>query len=119
MARLNNTINKKSMRKKKEPDKLALDMMQCKADGFGCHYGQWKALQDPVAVERKIPEGWLICPECGKSFKHGKYSNRNRIYCDITCQKTAQRARDKEKRKEYYRSYAEKRRAEKRKANEQ
>lgn len=102
-------------RKYKEPDKLALDMMQCKADGFGCHYGQWKALQDPVAVERKIPDGWLICPECGKSFKPGKYSNRKRIYCDITCQKTAQRARYIEKHREYNRIYAAKRRAEERK----
>ena len=96
----------------KEPDKLALDMMQCKADGFGCYYGRWKALQEnPLPKKKEVPDGWRICPACGTAFKPSKYS-RKQIYCEVECQKKVQRARDKEKSRDYYRKYREKLRAE-------
>ena len=105
-------------KKYEEPDKLALDMIQCKADGFGCHYGRWKALQEnPLHKKKEIPDGWKVCPECGKAFQLGKYSKK-KIYCEVECQKKAQRARDKGKYREYYRNYMKNRYAE-RKANEQ
>ena len=104
---------------KREPDNLALDMMQCKADGFGCDYGKWKALQNNPVIKKKevIPEDWIECPVCGKFFKPNKCGFKQ-IYCEPYCQKKAQRARDKDKLREYYRSYAEKRRAERKLKNE-
>jgi hypothetical protein len=106
------------MAKKKELDKLSLDMIQCEKDGFGCHYGRWKALQDkPVVVEKKekevIPDGWKACKNCGKLFKIGSYG-KNRVYCDVTCQRQAASKRKKSKynTREYNRRYMEKKRAE-------
>lgn len=85
----------KTMAKKRELDNLDLDMIRCKADGYGCHYGAWKATQDrPVTIEKKteIPEGWKICQNCGKPFKLGWRGSRQ-IYCEIYCQKQAQQKR--------------------------
>lgn len=105
------------MAKKKELDKLSLDMIQCKKDGFGCHYGAWKALQDkPVEVIEKkveIPEGWRVCKNCGNLFKLGSYG-KNRVYCDVTCQRQAASKNKKSKynTREYNRRYMEKKQAE-------
>ena len=98
-------------KKKKELDNLDLDMIQCKADGFGCNYGKWKALQEkPVATERKLPSGWSICPHCGKSFKLPNKGKK--IYCEIYCQKEVQNIRRKEKNRERQKMYRERRKAE-------
>ena len=70
-------------RKYEGPDNLALDMIQCKKDGYGCHYGAWKAAQDPVKIEKKIPEGWRICANCGMLFK--PTTKRKQIYCGGVC----------------------------------
>ena len=103
------------MAKKKELDNLSLDMIRCKADGFGCHYGQWKALQgEPVKVEEEVeeptPQGWLICKQCGKPFK--PRTKRKQYYCEAGCQRAAQNERDNERRKKYYREYQERKRKE-------
>ena len=92
-------------KKYKEPDKLALDMMQCKADGYGCHYGHWKAAQDPVRIVKKteIPEGWRVCEYCGKPYK--PKSKRPQKYCQPYCGTRAQREKDKAKRNEYQRKW--------------
>ena len=108
------------MAKKKEPDKLALDMIRCKADGFGCHYVARIATQEsPVAFEPKpgeIPEGWRICEHCGKPYK--PYSRRAQKYCEQGCQQAASYARrDKAKYAEYYRTHMAKKRALERKEN--
>ena len=106
------------MAKKKELDNLSLDMIRCKADGFGCNYGQWKALQEnPVASKKdETPENWKICPQCGNYFEP---SNKGKqIYCDIDCQKKAQRARDREKTRAYKREYMRNKRAERKLENE-
>ena len=103
---------------KRELDNLDLDMIQCKADGFGCNYGLWKALQkNPVVRKKKeLPLDMKTCPVCGKSFRP---KNKGRqIYCEFSCQQKAQKARDKGKYSEYYKNYAAKRRAE-RKLNDE
>lgn len=81
---------------KREPDNLALDMIQCKKDGYGCHYGKWKAMQEEVIIEKSeaLPEGWKICQNCGKPFKPGYHGDRQR-YCEYYCQKEAQGRRKK------------------------
>lgn len=115
MACMQKSLYRKERARKRDLDKLSLDMIQCEKDGFGCHYGKWKALQDrPVVVEKKeneIPEGWKACPQCGKHFKPNKYGKRQ-IYCEVECQKKAQKERDKEKIRAHYREYMAKRRAE-------
>ncbi len=82
-------------RKKKEPDKLSLDMIECEKAGYGCHYGAWKATQErPVKVEPTpdaLPEGWMICYYCGKPFE--LKTKRARKYCEYYCQQEAQKER--------------------------
>lgn len=73
---------------KRELDKLSLDMIECKKAGFGCHYGAWKATQDPVKSPKKdIPEGWRVCAQCGAAFK--PTTRRLQLYCGGVCQKKA------------------------------
>lgn len=101
------------MAKKKELDKLSLDMIECEKAGYGCHYGAWKAAQEnPVKVEKKqeIPEGWLVCQHCGKAFK--PKTKKLQKFCEPYCQKESQRERDRQRRREYMRKYREERGAE-------
>jgi hypothetical protein len=101
------------MAKKKVMDNLAKDAAAALAAGMS--YGRWKAMQgEPVKVEPKkteLPDGWKVCPWCGKAYKPKRCSNSRQIYCELECQKAAQRERDRGKRNEYYRSYQEKKRA--------
>ena len=103
------------MAKKKELDNLSLDMIQCKADGFGCHYGQWKALNGSTKVkeEDSSPQGWLICQYCGKPFKPN--TRRLRKYCDAVCQRQATIERNMDKKRAYSKAYQERKREEERK----
>lgn len=93
------------MAKKKELDNLAKDMIRCKKDGFGCHYGDWKFLH-PNTKEKQddsaIPNGWLICRECGKPFK--PRTKRSQFYCEAECQKRAAQRKFKENNKDYYKN---------------
>lgn len=87
------------MAKKKELDKLSLDMIECEKAGYGCHYGRWKATQKPTKNEPKvINDGWLICKHCGKPFK--PKTKRKQIYCEAICQRQAQYERLKQRKKE-------------------
>lgn len=88
-------------------DKLSRDAMLARQSRLS--YGKWKAMQDPVRIEKKIPEGWLVCKHCGKAFapKH----NRERQYCDWTCQRQAYDEKRKEERAEYMREYRERKAA--------
>jgi hypothetical protein len=71
-----------------ELDKLSLDMIECKKAGFGCHYGSWKATQNPVKTEKKdLPEGWRVCAYCGTAYK--PTSRRPQTYCGAYCQRQA------------------------------
>lgn len=84
-------------REHKEMDNISKQMIQCKKDGFGCHYGAWKAVQDPVPIDKPqdLPEGWRICAWCGKPFKIR--SSKKQIYCEIYCQKAAQKERERQR----------------------
>lgn len=86
-------------RKKKVPmDKLALDMIQCKKDGFGVHYGAWRAAQyekNKGMTPPAKPKGYKhTCLNCGKEF----YSkcNNNRKYCSEQCKNSFYRSQSKE-----------------------
>lgn len=100
-------------KKKKELDKLSLDMIQCEKDGFGVHYGAWKATQErQTEFKRKEYEprfGWGICGYCGNRFpkEHGK-----QLYCDSLCQRSAQVQKYKARNKDYYKNYMREKRAE-------
>lgn len=114
MACMHKSLYRKSMgKKKKEMDNLAKDAAAALAAGMS--YGYWKAMQDkPVVIEKKeeIPEGWKVCPHCGKEFKPSQKGSKQ-IYCELGCQKAAQAKRYKttDKYKEYYRNYMERKRA--------
>lgn len=100
------------MARKREMDNLAKDAAAALAAGMS--YGRWKAMQNSTGVIEKreeLPEGWKICLRCGKPFQTNKYNRRKR-YCELECQKTAQRERDKEKAREYYLAYKERKQAE-------
>lgn len=97
-------------KKYKGPDKLALDAAAAKAAGMS--YGRWKAMQDnPIVVKNveEIPEGWRICQHCKKPFKPNQYGTKQ-IYCELSCQRQANRERNtvNGKNQEYYRRYKEK-----------
>jgi RNase P subunit RPR2 len=103
------------MARKKEMDNLAKDAAAAKAAGMS--YGRWKAMQEnPVVIKKKveIPETWKICPHCKKPFKPNQNGSKQ-IYCEISCQRGAQRERNiaNGKSQEYYRRYKEKKLAEK------
>lgn len=64
---------------KKELDKLSQEMLQCEADGFGVHYGRWKAVQ-PIYVP---PEKEMrVCLFCGKPFEPKTPKQK---YCSKVC----------------------------------
>ena len=93
------------MARKKQLDKLSLDMIECEKAGFGVHYGRWKATQKPVKIEPKSsPDNWKVCPYCGQRFK----PRYNQVYCEYVCQREAQRIRDREKHNEYQREWRKK-----------
>lgn len=67
-------------------DNLSMEMIQCRKDGFGCHYGQWKAQQErkpikPVKVETEGTK--RICEYCGKEFVY--FTKHNRKFCGDIC----------------------------------
>lgn len=79
-----------------EMDNLARDAILARKAGMT--YGRWKAKQKPEKVEKKeIPEGWKVCPQCGKPFKpaHGKE------YCNNECRIQAYAPKANERYKEY------------------
>ena len=81
-------------------DNLSKCMIQCKKDGFGVHYGAWRAAQGMVLVvqDNGIPEGFMKCQYCGKLFK--PYNKRAQKYCEAYCQRRASFERCKQKKRE-------------------
>ena len=77
-------------------DNLARNAMLAKQAGMS--YGRWKAMQQPVKVEKQIPEGWLVCQNCGKAFK--PKTKKKQSYCDVNCQKQAYRRKERQQKKE-------------------
>lgn len=65
-------------------DNLSAEMIQCKKDGFGCHYGKWKALQAvaPVKAEPQTPvldDGRKVCEGCGSEFYYYRRKKAERM----------------------------------------
>ena len=86
---------------KKEMDKIAKDMIQCKKDGYGCHYGAWKAAQTPVKIKpKKLLVGieTIKCAYCGAEFMSD--DNRTRIFCGARCRKLHINERNRQRYKE-------------------
>lgn len=74
------------MAKKKEMDKLAYENHLALAAGMS--YGKWKAMQDPVKIEKKPGPFKIqtrICAYCGCEYV--PTNNRNRAYCGARCRK--------------------------------
>lgn len=71
-------------------DNLSKDMLRCKADGFGCHYGHWKALQAEKDVQA-IPST-AKCKYCGGEFAPRR---RNQLYCSDVCKYNRKYERDR------------------------
>lgn len=91
---------------RKKPDKLAIDAGKARAAGMS--YGKWKAMQEPVKDEKKIPEGSKECPYCGKVFYP---SDVRQKYCDAVCCQKANDKRHRERKRERARQfYADKKR---------
>lgn len=72
---------------KKEMDKLSKEAIQCEKDGYGVHYGAWKAAQAPVKIEPKpdvigIPV--RTCAWCGAEFYR---EDPRAIYCGDKCRR--------------------------------
>lgn len=81
-------------KKKVKLDKLSLDMIQCEKDGYGVHYGAWRAAQDakkvlsPPQAECKQPEGYRhICQKCGKEFY--TQNKKPRKFCSDQCREAS------------------------------
>lgn len=81
---------------RKKVDKLAQDAS--KAIAAGMSYGKWKAMQQPVASTKSLPEGWKICPQCGKAFR----STCGKKYCEEYCRKQAYYEKERELDRMYY-----------------
>lgn len=79
-------------------DNLSKCMIQCKADGYGVHYGAWRAAQGGVFLmkEDTIPAGWKKCEYCGELFKPSRSDQR---FCGSYCQRLQADKRFREKRK--------------------
>ena len=98
------------MMAKKQLDKLTLDMIQCEKDGYGVHYGRWKATQPIVKpVLDGLPEGWKVCPHCGKEFKPKLPQQK---YCDASCCNEANNEKYRLKRAAYLKAYKARRKEE-------
>lgn len=79
-------------------DNLSKCMIQCKADGYGVHYGAWRAAQGGVFLmkEDTIPAGWKKCEHCGEVYKPSRSDQK---FCGAYCQSQAAYIRSKNKNK--------------------
>ena len=86
-------------------DRLAMNAMLAMKAGMS--YGKWKALQPAVVPEKKeLPEGWRLCPGCGKEFT----GRKNKKYCCKECQVEDYHKRISKTNKEYVRQCRKRRR---------
>lgn len=94
------------MARNKKLDKLSQDMIQCKKDGFGVHYGRWKATQEAVvpvkAAEETFPDHWPKCDCCGKPYDRGR---KNQRFCSGLCREKYYREVNRERLIQYARDY--------------
>ena len=78
-------------------DNLDKCMIQCKKDGYGCHYGAWRAAQGEIVIEYELPEGWKRCENCQDPFKP---INSKQKFCGAYCQRQVADKRHRQKQKE-------------------
>ena len=81
-------------------DNLDRCMILCEKEGFGVHYGAWRASKgvEPVfEVDVVIPEGWKKCEHCDEVYKPSRSDQK---YCGAYCQSKASNKRFKRKKKE-------------------
>ena len=95
-------------------DQLAKDMIQCKADGYGCYYGRWPAaVKEPQMAESEQPHPKKAkaagkaerprCVICGTEIPEG---SRRTKTCGPSCGDTL-RLRQYQEAKERRRQIAE------------
>ena len=91
-------------------DNLSADMIQCKKDGFGCHYGAWKALQKakPVAPVKEEKKSDRFCEYCGKEIPVN--AHRRQRFCNPNCGALAHYYANRESRLVYMKKQRDKRR---------
>ena len=91
---------------KRHLDQLDLDMIQCEKDGYGVHYGAWRAAKDagllgkPAEKRPSNPpdltgqQKRLFCIRCGKPVPD---NTQQRLYCGGECRAlmNAERAHEK------------------------
>ena len=94
------------MGRKKKPDKWVLMMRQCEKEGFGIHYGHWKAAQEAVApvkaAEETFPDHWPKCDCCGKPYERGR---KNQRFCSGLCREKSYQEVNRERLIQYARDY--------------
>lgn len=85
------------MAKKKDLSPLDLDLIQCVKDGFGCHYGKWKATQEQKKIEPEQPNKFpvRICEYCCKEFTRKHF--RPVRFCSDECRDSSYRKAVKER----------------------
>lgn len=80
-------------------DQLAKDMIQCKADGYGCHYGAWHAavkepqMEAPVERYPKSKSDRPRCVVCGAEIPEG---SKRTITCGPVCAATRSSQQNRE-----------------------
>jgi hypothetical protein len=82
-------------------DNLSADMIKCRKDGFGCHYGAWKALQPIERAKKEKPknldDGRRVCEWCKTEFYY--YGKGNRRFCGNVCYQSHWYQKKREERK--------------------
>jgi hypothetical protein len=84
----------------KETNPIILDMRQCEKDGYGVHYGWWRAAGHKRNNEAESLREYetRICKRCGKRFSmEGR--NAASLYCSPECQQKMQAERHYKKMK--------------------
>lgn len=70
--------------RKRSPDNLDLDSRRAMEEGYGVHYGWWKA-GHPITrkqTRKREPEMRMeVCPECGRQYPY----RANKRYCSADC----------------------------------
>lgn len=80
-------------------DNLSRCMILCEKEGYGPHYGIWRATKGEAPifeVEVVTPEGWKKCEYCGDQFKPSRSDQK---FCGAYCQSKASNKRCKKKKK--------------------
>lgn len=85
-------------------DQLAKDMVQCKADGYGCHYGAWHAaVKEPQMAlpeeryPKKKPAEKSDRPRCIVCGAEIPKESKHKVTCGHTCADVRRRQQAQER----------------------